>query len=139
MRQSLFCQNKANEKHRQYCEYPHFESERKSTWSYNPYTSCLLKLLIFYTTVVTRYGNTMILHVNNIKSKCNNCSKFKTYTGNRKQIKYYEQDYRKTCTYYYDRSYCWHWHQCWCLSYIQVKTSYQEFSKNYQEQNQLFL
>lgn len=26
-----------------------------------------------------------------------------------------------------------------CLIYIQVKTSYQEFSKNYQEQNQLFL
>lgn len=33
----------------------------------------------------------------------------------------------------------WCWHQCWCLSYIQVKTSYQEFSKNNQEQKQLFL
>lgn len=31
-------------------------------------------------------GNTMILHVNNIESTCNNYSKFETYTGNRKQM-----------------------------------------------------
>lgn len=91
--------------------------------------------ILHYSCNMIRYYDDFCI---NIKSTCNNYSKFETYTGNRKQMQMLRAKLMETCTYYYIRSYCWRWHQCWCLSYIQVKTSYQEFSKNYQEQNQLF-